>query len=150
MTLDSQTAPILDEAPRSESCTATSQPAVQHFRQIVLWPLQIMHDQGVRRIKPERLLQSLAPGLWERVEDEFGNKDEPLHERHYREFVSFLPHVQRFLYGDANQTARQGRKWRRPVAYLPPPRRPGGAAHPPPGCCPHHLQHCPYRSALFP
>ena len=109
MTLDSQTAPILDEAPQSGSCSGTSQPVVQHFRQIVLWPLQIMHDQGVKRIKPERLLQSLAPGLWERVEDEFGNKDEPLHERHYREFVSFLPHVQRFLYGDANQTAvREG------------------------------------------
>lgn len=73
---------------------------VRHFRQIVLWPLQIMRDPG-SKTKPERLLQSLAPGRWQRVEDEFGT-DDPLNERHYREFVSFLPHVQRFLYGESN------------------------------------------------
>lgn len=105
MNLDTLTAPSLAAAPQATA--AEGDPCVKHFRQIVLWPLQIMHDHGAKRIKPERLLQSLAPGRWERVEDEFGNKDEPLHERHYREFVSFLPHVQRFLYGDSNQAAER-------------------------------------------
>ena len=109
MILDNQTATHLDLGTQSTIDSGGFEPTVQHFRQIVLWPLQIMHDHGAKRIKPERLLQSLAPGRWERVEDEFGNKDEPLHERHYREFVSFLPHVQRFLYGDSNQAAaREG------------------------------------------
>ena len=76
---------------------------VRHFRQIVLWPLQIMQEAGKKSTNPEELLQSLAPGRWERVEDEFGHKAGALQERHYREFVSFLPHVQRFLYGDATE-----------------------------------------------
>jgi hypothetical protein len=73
---------------------------VRHFRQIVLWPLQVMPIGG-KRTSADRVLQALAPGTWTLVEDEFGNKNEALEERHYREFVSFLPHVQRFLYGDA-------------------------------------------------
>lgn len=85
------------KAPRGETLY---DPNVRHFRQIVIWPLQIMQTSGQRRVEPEALLTSLASGLWERVEDEFGPKADALQERHYREFVSFLPHVQRFLYGD--------------------------------------------------
>lgn len=47
------------------------------------------------------LVAKLAPGTWRLVEDEFGDPDMDFQERHYREFVAFLPHVQRFLYGDA-------------------------------------------------
>jgi hypothetical protein len=93
-----------------ERTAANDQPAldlrVRHFRQIVLWPLQIMPANG-RPVSADRLLQELAPGTWSLVEDEFGNNEEPLQERHYREFVSFLPHVQRFLYGDAAGPVRQ-------------------------------------------
>ena len=38
---------------------------------------------------------------WRKVEDEFVSDPAQFQERHYREFVSFLPHVQHFLYGEA-------------------------------------------------
>ena len=36
---------------------------------------------------------------WNEVVDEFCADPGDFHERHYREFVTFLPYVQRFLYG---------------------------------------------------
>jgi len=74
-------------------------PVVRHFRQILMWPLQLMPLTG----RPQQehwslFLSSDTSGLWQEVVDEFGDPRE-FHERHYREFVTFLPHVQRFLYG---------------------------------------------------
>lgn len=37
---------------------------------------------------------------WQRIDDEFTDDPSQFKERHYREFVSFLPYVQRFLYGE--------------------------------------------------
>jgi hypothetical protein len=37
---------------------------------------------------------------WREVVDEYTGERESFHERHYNEFVSFLPVVQRFLYGE--------------------------------------------------
>ncbi len=79
----------------------------RHFRHIVLWPLRIMPPPGGAAGKPDGAIETLAPEAWELVEDEFGNPDQPFQERHYREFVSFLPQVQRFLYGDAAGPARR-------------------------------------------
>ena len=76
--------------------------SVRHFRQIVLWPIQISTaKKGSRRESAEALFERLGGDAWALVDDEFGVKGEDFQERHYREFVSFLPHVQRFLYGDA-------------------------------------------------
>jgi hypothetical protein len=76
--------------------------SVRHFRQIVLWPIQISTaGKGSRRESAEALFERLGGDAWTLVDDEFGVKGEDFQERHYREFVSFLPHVQRFLYGDA-------------------------------------------------
>lgn len=36
---------------------------------------------------------------WREVDDEFGADPADFHERHYKEFVTFLPYVQRFLFG---------------------------------------------------
>lgn len=95
-------------APDAAACIEQHEQSirVRHFRQIVLWPLQIMTARGSSAVTDD-LLQKLAPGTWTLVEDEFGAKGELLNERHYREFVSFLPHVQRFLYGDAAGPVRQ-------------------------------------------
>jgi hypothetical protein len=80
---------------------AMARPVVRHFRQIVLWPLQVVCETGKPRSEGyDAIVAKLAPGVWRMVEDEFGDEAE-FQERHYREFVSFLPHVQRFLYGDA-------------------------------------------------
>ena len=74
-------------------------PVVRHFRQILLWPLQLMPLAGSSQIQRhwERLGDTETP--WFAVTDEFGD---PAHFqlRHYGEFVSFLPAVQRFLYGE--------------------------------------------------
>jgi hypothetical protein len=76
--------------------------SVRHFRQIVLWPIQISTaGKGSRRETADALFERLAGEAWTLVDDEFGIGGDDFQERHYREFVSFLPHVQRFLYGDA-------------------------------------------------
>ncbi len=38
---------------------------------------------------------------WREVEKTFGDDPGAFRERYYKEFVTFLPNVQRFLYGDA-------------------------------------------------
>ncbi len=71
---------------------------VRHFRQILIWPLQLMpiHDD-VQIQNHWELLQS--DPHWQEVADEFGDPGE-FKERHYAEFVTFLPYVQRMLYGE--------------------------------------------------
>ena len=77
-------------------------PLVRHFRQILLWPLQVMHAR-VREphiSKYWELLDALGEQCpWREVADEFGDPED-FQERHYKEFVTFLPYVQRFLYGE--------------------------------------------------
>ncbi|MDS4069305.1 MAG: CorA family divalent cation transporter [Candidatus Competibacter sp.] len=77
-------------------------PMVRHFRQILLWPLQVMHAR-VREphiSKYWEFLESQGERCpWREVVDEFGDPDD-FQERHYKEFITFLPYVQRFLYGE--------------------------------------------------
>ncbi|HBH78798.1 MAG TPA: hypothetical protein DDY39_03130, partial [Nitrospira sp.] len=77
-------------------------PTVRHFRQIVLWPLQLMpvqHDAPVQ--KHCDYIQAQGPNsLWREIEDEFTGDPAQFQERHYSEFITFLPSVQRFLYGE--------------------------------------------------
>jgi len=77
-------------------------PLVRHFRQILLWPLQVMHARvrEPRISKYWELLEAMGEQCpWREVADEFGDPDD-FQERHYKEFVTFLPYVQRFLYGE--------------------------------------------------
>lgn len=100
---------------RAEASSA-SDPNVGHFRQIVLWPIQLFCENSEAVGRHDSLLEKLQPhGLWSLVEDEFGEQGGEFHERHYREFVSFLPHVQRFLYGDAPGPLRQLRDGEAPL-----------------------------------
>lgn len=83
-------------------------PLVRHFRQILLWPLRVMPGQAqdTHISKYWELLETLGKDCpWQEVVDEF---DDPrsFQERHYKEFITFLPHVQRFLYGEGSD--RQG------------------------------------------
>lgn len=71
------------------------------FHQVLLWPLQILPEEGQRL--GERAWTRLFPGdskVWRELDDEFTDDPRDYQERHYREFVAFLPHVQRFLYGE--------------------------------------------------
>lgn len=79
---------------------------VRKFREILLWPLQLEPLAEGRQIQKHwELLQKLPGGsAWKEVEDEFGDPAE-FQERHYAEFVTFLPAVQRFLYGEGPHKA---------------------------------------------
>lgn len=89
--------------PSARTSPSGSTRLVREFRQILLWPLELMqrgedaHGQdGSDRIGPP--VELLGP-CWSELVDEFPSDPSQFQERHYREFVSFLPHVQRLLYG---------------------------------------------------
>jgi hypothetical protein len=77
---------------------------VRHLRQVLLWPLRLISpaaDDSEARRAPWRLLRAMSDtSPWREHHDEFTGDAEHFHERHYNEFVAFLPYVQRFLYGE--------------------------------------------------
>jgi hypothetical protein len=75
---------------------------VRHLRQLVVWPLQLV-PQKVRQVNRhwETLERIAQDNPWKRVKGEFERDPEDFQERHYQEFVTFLPYVQRFLYGSS-------------------------------------------------
>jgi hypothetical protein len=78
---------------------------VRHFRQILLWPLQLLplHPGGQIHSHWEVLEAEGAACPWREVLDEFTGDPGQFQERHYSEFVTFLPYVQRFLYGEGRR-----------------------------------------------
>jgi len=80
---------------------------VRHFRQILLWPMQLMPISEDAPIQKhwERLQAIDSDNPWREVVDEFTGDPRQFHERHYSEFVTFLPYVQQFLYGEGKGTS---------------------------------------------
>ena len=78
---------------------------VRHFRQILLWPLQLMPIRPGTQIQEhwEVLDQETADNPWRELLDEFTPDGGQFQVRHYSEFVTFLPYVQRFLYGESRE-----------------------------------------------
>ena len=76
--------------------------SVRHFRQILLWPLQLMPLPAGSPLRQHHqlLTQAGVSQPWRELADEFSGDPEQFQERHYSEFVTFLPYVQRFLYGE--------------------------------------------------
>ncbi|WP_041656435.1 hypothetical protein [Azoarcus sp. KH32C] len=75
------------------------EPVVRHFNQVLLWPLRLLPVADASGVQPRPwwLLQEMeASCAWR----ESGRERDHFGERHYHEFVTFLPYVQRFLYGD--------------------------------------------------
>jgi len=89
-------------APRSRlESERTELSRVRHLRQILLWPLRLIHPEGTAKKRPWDLLQALgAASPWREAVDEYTGEVAQFHERHYHEFVTFLPYVQQFLYGE--------------------------------------------------
>jgi hypothetical protein len=90
---------------------AAADPTVQHFHQILLWPLELMPSDpaDLDRTPWQRLVED-RNGVWREVDDEFPSEPELFQDRHYSEFVTFLPYVQRFLYGEgATRGAARGK-----------------------------------------
>lgn len=95
---------------RSEAVTPMTlvpTPLVRHFRQILCWPLQLVGDPSHPSGQAwwETLARVAHDNPWQPLEDEFNGESPEIQERHYREFVTFLPHVQRFLYGQGRSPA---------------------------------------------
>jgi hypothetical protein len=86
---------------------------VRHFRQILLWPLQLIMParENAQTQKPwEMLEQAGLANPWRELSSEFSGEfsGEPrkFQRRHYNEFATFLPQVQRFLYGESMSSGR--------------------------------------------
>lgn len=84
---------------RAEPCDTG--PVVRKFRSSLIWPLQLepLASDAARGRHWEVFERTKGP-LWTQLDDEFTADPKEFQERHYREFVSFLPYVQRLLYGD--------------------------------------------------
>ena len=78
-------------------------PAIRHFREIVIWPIQLLPLRPGEQVQRHwRELESACAGhRWKRVTYDFRSESRQNQERRYKEFVTFLPYVQRFLYGAA-------------------------------------------------
>ena len=91
-------------APRIDSPLPISEPPqVREFRQILVWPLQLLPASNANggRVSRAELQQRLCAGGWQAAVSAFAGDPQRFSERHYKEFVSFLPHAQRFLYGES-------------------------------------------------
>ena len=89
---------------------AAPETMVRHFRQILLWPLQLMPIQENAQIQKHwEVLESAGPdNPWRELSSEFTGDQATFQRRHYNEFVTFLPHVQRFLYGEGLARGKGG------------------------------------------
>jgi hypothetical protein len=109
----SYTAPMLQPAPLIEPGgeRAGAAPMARHLRQVLLWPLRLLSiapDDSELRRAPWRLLREMGTASpWREHFDDFTGDAAGFHERHYNEFVAFLPYVQRFLYGEG-RAAKEG------------------------------------------
>src|SRR6188472_2766526 len=95
-----------ETAPSPPPVSADEGPIVRHFRQILMWPLQLVPLRGHKQVQhhSEALANAEEQHPWREVEDEFTGDASQFQERHYREFVTFLPYVQRFLYGQGRSS----------------------------------------------
>jgi uncharacterized membrane protein YuzA (DUF378 family) len=82
--------------------TASADKTVALFHASLVWPLQLepLMVDGLKGRHWEAFENNPKAQHWRRIDDEFTDDPSQFHERHYREFVSFLPYVQRFLYGE--------------------------------------------------
>jgi hypothetical protein len=84
---------------------------VRQFRQILLWPLQLLPLHAASQIQRHwEVLEAGGAGCpWHEIRDEFTGDPAHFQERHYNEFVTFLPYVQRFLYGEGRHRHKDPR-----------------------------------------
>ena len=87
--------------------------AVRHLRQVLLWPLRMMplkRAAGQARRTPWQVLRELGDASPRReLVDEYTGDGGRFQERHYNEFVTFLPYVQRFPYGEGRKAREASR-----------------------------------------
>ena len=82
--------------------TSASGHTVRHFREVLFWPVQLMPLVDGGKAHWERLAQAGDGNAWRILKDRFQTDELGFEERHYKEFVTFLPYVQRFIYGESH------------------------------------------------
>jgi hypothetical protein len=94
----------MSDRPASVPASQSPDLRIRKFRHILLWPVQLMPLKEGTQIQNhwERLAVPDCP--WQELADEFTVDCTDFKERHYIEFVAFLPYVQRFLYGEGATT----------------------------------------------
>ena len=97
-----ETAPAEAGAASEDASRTRGGTTVRHFRQILLWPLQLMPPEDRRQAQRpwERLARDTPDNPWFELADELAGDPDRFQMRHYTEFITFLPTVQRFLYGE--------------------------------------------------
>ncbi|HJZ31014.1 MAG TPA: CorA family divalent cation transporter [Hyphomicrobiaceae bacterium] len=102
-----ETAQVATSATMPRSSRAAADKIVRHFRQTFLWPIYLLPIEGQAQVEDHcaYLLDAVRDSPWREVEDEFTGEPGEFQERHYNEFVTFLPPVQRFLYGQGRGRA---------------------------------------------
>lgn len=89
--------------------TAGPAKLVRQFREILLWPLQLAPQSSAHDWGPWEALRLSSPeNPWREAPDGLIGESHRLPESQYAEFVSFLPYVQRFLYGEGRRPEGYG------------------------------------------
>lgn len=85
---------------------AQEQQIVRHFCHMLLWPLQLeLASDRLGTGRPWEILRTDGnEAIWKQLDDPLSSDAADFRERHYSEFVTFLPYVQRFLYGEARSS----------------------------------------------
>jgi hypothetical protein len=85
-------------------------PIVANFRQVLLWPVQLITDENELGTEKywEYLKSCSTKTAWKEIQDEFTSSGSQLSEASYHEFVSFMPFAQRFLYGEGKHSTGYG------------------------------------------
>lgn len=81
---------------------------VRHFREVLFWPVQLMPLADGSLEHWQVLAQGGAHNSWRRLDNRFESGALEFEERHYKEFVTFLPYVQRFIYGESHGSMPRG------------------------------------------
>lgn len=80
----------------------SAEPRVRGFRQVVLYPLHLVVAPGTIAPPPNCDRLAALDGPWREISSVLDAADVGGREARYGEFVSFMPDVQRFLYGDGS------------------------------------------------
>lgn len=91
-----------------------------HFRNILVWPVHLVATgNGAKSHDHAGVFAKLgADNPWHELEDEFTGDPAEFQERHYHEFVTFLPPAQRFLYGQGIGKKIDGTSGESPIKVM--------------------------------
>lgn len=100
-----------------ESSEKPQTPEVDTLRQVMLWPIQLIPQGEDQQIQHhwEYLKAAAGNTPWKEIDDEFTSGAAQFSERRYREFVTFLPFAQRFLYGEGMRSEGDASCGRSPI-----------------------------------